>query len=158
MRRREFIAVLGGAAALPLAAQAQQTEHIRRMGAMVAGTGADDTQAAPWMGALRQGLQELGWNELPQLRVEYRWPAGDLDRARTIAKELVGFKPDVIFAGNTPSVAFLLQETRTIPIVFANLSDPVGSGLVAEFVASRRQRDGFRCVRIFAWQQVARSC
>ncbi len=144
MKRREFITLVGGAAVgWPLTARAQQTERIRRIGAMFPGTGEHDAQASSWTLALRQGLQELGWNEARNLRIDSRWPAGDLDRIRATAKELVALQPDLIFAGNTPSVASLLRETRTIPIVFANLADPVGSGLVASLARPGGNATGF---------------
>ena len=135
MRRREFITLLGGAAAtaLPRQAGAQKSERIRRIGAIIGGAGERDPQASPSKspcGAARLG-RFLGWVEGRNLRLDVRWPAGDLARVQTAAKDLVALKPDVLFAANTPSVAALLRETRTIPIVFANLSDPVGSGLVA---------------------------
>ena len=85
----------------------------------------------------------MGWVEGRNLRLDVRWPAGDLARVQTAAKELVALKPDVLFAANTPSVAALLRETRTIPIVFANLSDPVGSGLVANLARPGGNATGF---------------
>jgi putative ABC transport system substrate-binding protein len=89
-----------------------------------------DPEGRAWFAAFRQALQQLGWVERCNFRADYRWPAGDLDRIRLIAKEFVDLKPDVILAGNTPSVVALLHETRSIPIVFTNLSDPVGTGVV----------------------------
>src|SRR5262245_63291935 len=131
MRRRAFITLLGGAAAWPLAARAQQGDRVRLLVAMMGGRNADtDPEGRAWFVAFRQALQELGWVEGRNFRADYRWPAGDLDRMRAIAKEFVDLKPDVMFAGNTPSVEALLRETRTIPIVFTNLSDPVGTGVV----------------------------
>ena len=144
MKRRAFITALGGmATAWPVVAQAQQRERMRRIGAMLPGSGESDAQASRWTSALRQGLQEFGWNEGRNLHIDYRWPAGDLGRMGTIAKELVALQPDVIFAGNTPSTTALLGETRTIPIVFANLSDPVGSGLVASLAHPGGNATGF---------------
>jgi putative ABC transport system substrate-binding protein len=130
-KRRKFIASLGGAAAWPLVARAQDRERVRRIGAMVGGAGEYDPQSRAWIAAFQQGLKELGWIEARNLRIVYRWPAGDLARTQSIANELVALLPDVILAGNTPSVAALLRETRTIPVVFTNVSDPVGSGLIA---------------------------
>jgi len=130
MRRRKFVTLLGGAAAWPLAAHAQ-SDRVRRIGVMAGGTGEHDMQSRAWIAAFQQGLKELGWIEGRNLRIDYRWPAGDLDRARMSANELVALQPDAILAGNTPSVVALLRETRTIPIVFTNVSDPVGSGLIA---------------------------
>jgi len=128
VKRRDFITLLGGAAATwwPLTAGAQQADRVRLLAAMMGGRNADtDPEGRAWFAAFRQGLQELGWVEGRNFRADYRWPSGDLDRMRAIAKEFVDLKPDVIFAGNTPSVEALLRETRTIPIVFTNLSDPV---------------------------------
>jgi putative tryptophan/tyrosine transport system substrate-binding protein len=130
VRRREFITLLGSAAAWPFAAHAQ-SDRVRRIGVMIGGTGEHDMQSRAWIAAFQQGLKELGWIEGRNLRIDYRWPAGDLDRARMNANELVALQPDAILAGNTPSVIALLRETRTIPIVFTNVSDPVGSGLIA---------------------------
>ncbi len=146
MKRREFIAGLGGAAAATLAphtAPAQPDERMRRIGAIVIGTSEQEAQTHAWTLAFRRGLQDLGWVEGRNIRIDLRWHAGDLDRMRTIAKELVGLKPDLIFAANTPSVAALRRETREIPIVFANLSDPVGSGLVASLARPGGNITGF---------------
>src|SRR5262245_23793216 len=130
--RRKFLAtLLGSAAAWPLAARAQQGDRVRLLVAMMGGRNADtDPEGRAWFVAFRQALQELGWVEGRNFRADYRWPSGDLDRMRAIAKEFVDLKPDVMFAGNTPSVVALLRETHTIPIVFTNLSDPVGTGVV----------------------------
>jgi putative ABC transport system substrate-binding protein len=145
MQRRAFISLVGAAAttALPRQAGAQKGERIRRIGAIIGGAGERDPQASPWSSALRRGLQDLGWVEGRNLRLDVRWPAGDLARVQTAAKDLVALKPDVLFAANTPSVAALLRETRTIPIVFANLSDPVGSGLVANLARPGGNATGF---------------
>src|SRR5262249_54259669 len=133
MNRREFITLLGGAAAAwPLAVRAQEAVRVRRVCALMGGSNADtDLDGRAWFSAFRQGLQELGWVEGRNLHTDYRWPAGDVDRMRVIAKDCIDLKPEVLFAGNTPSVVALLRETRTIPIVFTNLSDPVGTGLIA---------------------------
>src|SRR5262245_61296279 len=118
MRRREFITLLGGvAASWPLAARAQQGERVRHLAAMMGGRNADtDPEGRAWFAAFRQGLQELGWIEGRSFRADYRWPAGEPDRMRLIAKEFVNLKPDVLFAGSTPAVLALLQETQAIPI------------------------------------------
>jgi putative ABC transport system substrate-binding protein len=108
---------------------------------MMGGRNADtDPEGRAWFAAFRRALQQLGWVEGRNFRADYRWPSGDLDRMRAIAKEFVDLKPDVMFAGNAPSVVALQRETRTIPIVFANLADPVGSGVVGSFAHRRRQR------------------
>jgi ABC-type uncharacterized transport system substrate-binding protein len=145
VKRREFITLLSGAAATwPLAARAQQAERVRHLAAMMGGRNADtDPEGRSWFAAFRQGLQELGWIEGRNFRADYRWPAGEPDRMRLIAKEFVNLKPDVLFAGSTPAVLALLQETRTIPIVFTNLSDPVGTGVVTSYARPEGNATGF---------------
>src|SRR5262249_33727256 len=129
VRRREFISLLGGAAAAwPLTARAQQTDQVRRIGFL---TGGRSERAAEWqafVAAFKEGLQKLGWTEGHNVRIELRWPGADADRRRAYAAELVNLKPDVIVAGGTSSLALLSQATRTIPIVFAQVSDPVRAG------------------------------
>jgi putative tryptophan/tyrosine transport system substrate-binding protein len=143
-KRREFITLLGGAAAWPLAARAQQGDRVRLLAAMMGGRNADtDPEGRAWFAAFRQGLQELGWVEGRNFRADYRWPSGDLDRMRAIAKEFVDLKPDVMFADNTPSVVALLRETRTIPIAFANLADPVGGDVVGSLAHPGGNATGF---------------
>ena len=118
MRRRDFIKVVGGAAAAwPLAARAQQPERMRRIGSL---TSLDETdaQAQVWYAAFRTRLQELGWVIGRNLQIDYRWGAGDIDRIRTYAAELVAMKPDALLASTTPVVAALLRETHTIPSYF----------------------------------------
>ena len=131
LRRRELITLLGGTVAWPLVARAQDRERVRRIGALVGGAGEHDPQSRAWSTAFQQGLRELGWIETGNLHIDYRWPAGDLGRTQTLANELVALRSDAILAGSTPSLAALLRETRTIPLVFTNVSDPVGSGLIA---------------------------
>jgi putative ABC transport system substrate-binding protein len=145
MERRDFITLLGGAAAAwPLAARAQQAERVRRLAAMMGGNNADtDADGRAWFMAFRQGLQEMGWVEGRNFRADYRWAAGDLDRMRVIAKDFVDLQPDVLFGGSTSAVLALLRETRTIPIVFTNLSDPVGTGVVASFARPGGNATGF---------------
>jgi putative ABC transport system substrate-binding protein len=130
MRRREFIAGLGGAAAWPVVARAQQGERLRRI-AFLLPLAADDPTAKVRTSALRQGLEQLGWIEGRNILLEYRYGAGDSDRIRKLAAELVSLKPDVIVANGTTAVAALRQETRTTPVVFIGASDAVGSGFVA---------------------------
>jgi ABC-type uncharacterized transport system substrate-binding protein len=134
MRRREFIALMGGAAAAlsplwPLAARAQQPGRMRRIGVLM-GSGENDPEAKATLSGFTQGLAELGWTDGRNLRTDVRWAASSVDRARMFAKELADLQPDVIFADSTPQTAALQRETRTIPIVFVNVSDPVGSGFV----------------------------
>ena len=131
MRRREFITMLGGAAAWPLDARAQQADGVRRIGVLMAYP-ESDPEGQAWVAAFREGLQKLGWAENRNMRIDYRWAIpDDADSIQRFAKELVALKPDLILAQSTPIVESLLQQTRTIPIIFANLADPVGSGFVA---------------------------
>ena len=129
MQRREFIAGLGAASsAWPLAARAQQDGLVRRI-AVLSPYAENDPQAKVYLSGFTQGLAELGWIEGRNLRIDVRWAAGD--QARMYAKELVNLQPDVILADLTPQTSALQRETRTIPIVFVVVSDPVGSGFVA---------------------------
>jgi putative tryptophan/tyrosine transport system substrate-binding protein len=129
MRRREFIAGLGSAAAWPLAAQALQGERMRRIGVLMFGDEADPVWK-PRLSASTQALADLGWTDGRNVRMDLRWGRGDTNRIRTLAQELVGLQPDIILTGGTTATVALQRETRTIPIVFANVSDPVASGLV----------------------------
>ncbi len=130
MRRREFIAGLERAAAWPLAARAQQADRMRRIGVLMA-FDENDPEAKACLSGFTQGLAELGWTDGRNLRMDVRWAAGNVDRMRMFAKELVDLQPDVILANSTPATAALQRETRTIPIVFVAVSDPVGAGFVA---------------------------
>jgi putative ABC transport system substrate-binding protein len=129
MRRRQFIAGLGTGFAWPLTAWAQ-FDRVRRIGVLI-GLAADDAEAKDRVAAFRRGMQEHGWSEGRNLQVDYRWAGPDVKRIEAHAKELVGALPDVIVAITSPSVAALQQATRTIPIVFAGIGDPVGQGFVA---------------------------
>jgi putative ABC transport system substrate-binding protein len=126
--RREFIIVLGGVAVSPLAGHAQQPERMRRLGVLNAWPEKDQAVQAI-VATFAQALGRLGWVEGKNIRIDYRFAAGDPALFRTHAAELVGLSPDVIFATSAPSVAALQQQTRTIPIVFAFVPDPVGLGL-----------------------------
>jgi putative ABC transport system substrate-binding protein len=128
MRRRDFIVGLGGAAAWPVAAVAQQGKPMRRIG-LLQGTAADDRNAQANNAAFLQGLQQLGWTDGRNIQIDIRWSAGDADRSRKYAAELVALGPDVIL-GVAVAVGPLLQATRTVPIVFTIVPDPVGSGFV----------------------------
>jgi putative ABC transport system substrate-binding protein len=128
MRRRDFIAGLGGAVAWPLAARAQQGGRMRRMGVLT-GFAENDPEATAFLSRFVQGLAELGWTGR-NLRIDVRWAGGSVDRARMYAKELVDSQPDAILVDSTPQTAALQRETRTIPILFVAVSDPVGSGFV----------------------------
>src|SRR5215472_11816602 len=131
MKRREFITLVGGAAAAwPLAARAQQTDRMRRIGVLQGGSDRDDQRSQPSMAAFLQGLQQSGWTDGRNVRIDYRWPAGDADKARKYAAELVALAPDVILTASSISLAALLQTTRTVPIVFLGIVDPVGTGFV----------------------------
>jgi putative ABC transport system substrate-binding protein len=141
VKRRKFIALLGAATAWPLAARAQQPA-VRHVGVLM-NLAESDAEGQARIGALREGLAKLGWTEERELQIEYRWFAGDPDRAPTYAAELVKLKPEVIFAGATPSVAVLQRETRSVPIVFAQVADPVGAGFVASLARPGGNITGF---------------
>jgi putative ABC transport system substrate-binding protein len=130
MRRREFIAGLGTAAAWPLAALAQQGERVRRIGVLI-GWDENDPVGMRYYSAFTQALTDLGWTDGRNVRMDLRWTGGDTNRTRALAQELVGLQPDILVASSTLATAALQRETRTIPIVFMNVGDPVGSGLVA---------------------------
>jgi putative ABC transport system substrate-binding protein len=130
VNRRDLITLLGAAAAWPLAAQAQQASGMRRVGVLM-GYAENDPEAKVFFAGFTQRLAELGWVEGRNLRMDVRWAPGSVDRMRTFARELVELQPDVILANSTPVTAALQRETRTIPIVFAVASDPVGSGFAA---------------------------
>jgi putative ABC transport system substrate-binding protein len=130
MKRRDFIALVSGAAAAwPLAARAQQGERVRRIAVLQGGGDRDNPRTRSNTEAFLQTLQQLGWTDGRNVRIDYRWPAGDADRARKYAAELVALAPDVILAVSSISLAPLLQATRTVPIVFVGVPDPVGAGL-----------------------------
>jgi len=129
MRRREFITLLGGAVAWPLAARAQQPERMRRIGVLLPAS-ADDADYQSWVGAFQQALAQLGWTIGRNVRIEVRWSGGKADEARRYATELAALAPDVILAHGTSTVRPLLQTTRSVPIVFAVAADPVGAGFV----------------------------
>jgi putative ABC transport system substrate-binding protein len=131
MKRREFISLVGGAAALwSQVASAQNPSGVRRIGVLLS-LAETDPEGKAQLSGFTQGLAELGWIDGRNLRMEIRWGRGDIDRIRTFAKELVALQPDVILAHGTPVTAALHRETRTIPIVFVTVSDPVGDGFVA---------------------------
>ena len=123
LRRREFITLLGGAAAWPVVAHGQQPERVRRIGTLSA-FGADDPEWQVRIAAFQHRLRQLGWIEGRNLRMDYRHSAGDPERGQTYAAELVALAPDVLLAGGGTSVPPLLRATRTVPIVFANVPDP----------------------------------
>jgi putative ABC transport system substrate-binding protein len=128
--RREVIAVLGGAAAWPLAARAQQPERMRRIGFLWSLLSADEPRTQIISTVFAHGLEELGWNVGRNLRIDHRWALGDPDRLRRSAEELVALTPDALVAGGASAATALQQATRTLPIVFGNVPDPVGAGFV----------------------------
>ena len=131
MKRREFIALLGGAAtAWPLAAGAQQGERMRRIGVLMT-LAERDREGQAFAAAFQEGLQKLGWTEGRNSRIDFRRAKPDTESIQQFAKELVALHPDLILSANTPTTVALLQQTHTIPIIFANVSDPVGDGVVA---------------------------
>ena len=143
MRRREFITLFGVAALVgPRAARAQQPDRVRRVGVLMSRAAGDPEEQARFAGFL-QGLQKLGWTDGRNVRIDYRWAAADADRSRTYAAELVAVAPDVILASGSASVAGLLQTTRTVPIVFVNVIDPVGAGYVARLARPGGNATGF---------------
>src|SRR5262249_45720412 len=128
--RRVFITLLGGAAAWPLAARAQQGERMRRIAVLQGGGDRDDPRSQRNIAAFLQALQQLGWTDGRNVRIDYRWPAGDADKARKYAAELVALAPEVILTVSSVSLALLLQATRTVPMVFVAIVDPVGTGFI----------------------------
>jgi ABC-type uncharacterized transport system substrate-binding protein len=143
MKRREFITLLGGAAAAwPLAARAQQAERIRKIGVLV-NLPADDPQAQARNATFLQALQELGWTVGRNVRIDYRWGAGNADNTRKFAAELVALAPDVILAPGSSTLEPLLQATRSVPIVFVHVPDPVGAGFVDSLARPGGNATGF---------------
>jgi putative ABC transport system substrate-binding protein len=143
VRRREFIWLLGGAAAAwPLTARGQQPERMRRIGALMS-TAADDPEGQARIAAFHQGLQQLGWTEGRNMRIDLRWGAGDADRNRRYAAELIALAPEVILASGGSTVSALLQLTRTVPIVFTQTPDPVGAGYVESLAHPGGNATGF---------------
>jgi ABC-type uncharacterized transport system substrate-binding protein len=140
--RRMFVSLLGGAAAWPLAARAQQGERMRRVGVLMY-LAADDPDAPARVAAFARGLKELGWIEGRNIRIEYRWGGGDPDRVRKYAAELVALAPDVILVSSGSALAALQSATRTVPIVFVNVTDPVGAGYVASLARPGANTTGF---------------
>ncbi len=131
MRRRDFIAGLGGAAvAWPFAARAQKAELVRRIGVLMPDD-ENDPEPKVWLSRFTQGLHDFGWTDGRNMRMDVRWATGDIDRMRMFAKELIDLQSDVILSNSTPVTAVLQRETRTIPIVFVAVADPVGNGFVA---------------------------
>jgi putative ABC transport system substrate-binding protein len=129
VRRRQFITLLGGAAAWPAAAIAEQNDRVRRVGVLM-GFGENDSEGILWLSSFIRAFRELGWLDGRNMRMDVRWSASNTERERIFAKELVSLQPDVILAHGTPVTAALRQETQMIPIVFGAVADPVGEGFV----------------------------
>jgi len=143
IKRREFITLLSGAAvAWPLAAGGQQPERMRRIGVLM-NLASDDAEGQARLAAFHQGLQQLGWTVGRNVQIDYRWGAGNADYIRKFAAELVALAPDVIVSTGSPSVAVLQQATRSVPIVFTAVVDPVGGGLVASLARPGGNATGF---------------
>ena len=142
MRRREFIAGLGSAAACPLVARAQQRERLRRI-AVFLPSAATDPESMSRIAALLQGLQELGWTDGRNVRIDFRWGAGEGDQYRKIATELIALGPDVVVASGTLTVAAFLRTSRIVPIVFVQVTDPVGGGIVESLARPGGNTTGF---------------
>jgi len=142
MRRREFIALIGGAAAWPLAARAQQSARIRHIGILMAFS-ENDPEAQSWAGGFREELGKLGWTEGHNIQIDTRWATADVESLQHFAKQLVALQPDLILTGSTPATAAMRQQTNTIPIIFAMVGDPVGSGFVASLSRPGGNLTGF---------------
>ena len=143
VRRREFITLLGGVAVVwPLAARAQQRERMRRVGVLM-NLAVGDPEGEARSAAFLEALQQLGWSDGRNVRIDYRWAAGDAGRFHRYAEELLALVPDVILASATPSVQALQQATRTVPIVFAIVADPVGAGFVDSLARPGGNLTGF---------------
>jgi putative ABC transport system substrate-binding protein len=142
MRRREFITLLGGAAAWPLVATAQQPDRMRRIGVLMS-VAADDPEGQARMAAFLQGLQQLGWTDGRNVRIDTRWAAGNADDVRKYATELVALAPDVILGAGSFSLGPLLQTTHSVPIVFVHVPDPVGAGFVDSLARPGGNATGF---------------
>jgi putative tryptophan/tyrosine transport system substrate-binding protein len=142
MRRREFIVGLAGAAALPLAARSQQAERQRRIGVLL-GLAESDPEGQARLGAFLQTLQQLGWTDGRNIQILRRYTDGDNDRAHALAAELVSLAPDVVLTSGASTVGLMLQATRTVPIVFAGVADPVGAGFVDSLARPGGNATGF---------------
>jgi putative ABC transport system substrate-binding protein len=143
VKRRDFITLLGGAAAWPLAARAQQTDRVRRVGVLFGGFSETDPEPRARVETFRRHLRELGWTDGRDIHIDLRIGAGDASRVATYAKELIGMTPDVLAANSGLAVEAFARQTRTIPIVFANVFDPVNSGLVASLARPGGNITGF---------------
>ena len=155
MKRREFISLLGGAAATwPLVARAQQSGRMPRVAVLMA-TAESDPEIKARVHAFRQRLQELGWTDGRNIRIDYRFAAGDPTRLQAYAAELVGLAPDVIFLSSPPTLRVVREQTRTIPIVFVGVADPVGAGFVESLIRPGGNMTGFHQLRVLHCWEVA---
>lgn len=155
MRRREFLGALGGVvAAWSLAARAQQSERMRQIGVLMP-LPESDPESQKRIRAFRQGLQELGWAVGRNVQIEARWSAGDANRTRTYAAELAALGPDVILASGSAAAGPMLQASRTVPIVFVIVPDPVGAGLVESLARPGGNATGFLDVRVRKCREMA---
>jgi len=143
MERREFITLIGGAAAWPIAASGQQSNRVKRVGVLVGALAADDPEWQSRGTTFVQGLQELGWSEGRNVRVEYRWGLNDQERARKFAAELAAFNPDVLLAAGTSAIEPLRGAMPNLPIIFANVLDPVANGFVQNLARPGGNITGF---------------
>jgi putative tryptophan/tyrosine transport system substrate-binding protein len=142
MQRRQLIALLGGAVTWPLAARAQQDQRLRRIGVLSA-LAEDDPESVARRPAFEQALKALGWTNGSNLQIDYRWAAGDAERIRKLAAEIIALAPDVILLSGSSVVAPMMQATSTIPIVFVQVVDPVGSGFVQSLARPGGNITGF---------------
>jgi putative ABC transport system substrate-binding protein len=143
MKRREFITLVGGAAAWPVAVRAQQSDRVRRIGVFSGGQNPDSPDTQANLAAFLHVLQQLGWTDGRNVRIDYRWGLGIADNIRKYAAELAALGPDLILAAGTSTMAPLLQATRTVPIVFVNVADPVGAGFVDSLARPGGNATGF---------------
>jgi putative ABC transport system substrate-binding protein len=155
MKRREFITLLGGATAWPLVARAQQPVGMRRIGVLMA-YAESDPEGQAFVTVFQEGLQKLGWTEGRNIQIDYRWASGDVESMQRLAKELVALQPDVILSHSTTTTANMLQQTRAIPIIFANVTDPIGSGFVTSLPRPGGNAHRFHQYGSFHERQVAR--
>ena len=160
IRRRQVIVTLGSVAAWPLAARAQQSERMRRIGVLM-NTVSDDAEGQARLAAYHQGLQQLGWTVGHNVRIDYRWGSADAEGGRRGAAELVALGSDVILASGTPSVVALRQATDRIPVVFALVGDPVGAGFVESLARPTGNVTGFTAANLVSalsgWNYLKRS-
>jgi len=147
LKRREFVSLLGGAAVWPITGRAQQAERMRRIGVLI-NRAADNKEGQARLAAFQQAFQQLGWSDGRNVRIDIRWGADDVDRERKYAAELVALVPDIILAGGSLSVAAVQQASRSVPIVFASVSDPVGAGFVDSLARPGGNVTGFMA---FEW-------